>query len=337
MNNDELKNKIADVCAKTRALEAEIGKAIVGQTQVVREAVVAMIAGGHALFEGVPGLGKTLLVRSLAQAVSGSFSRVQFTPDLMPADVTGANIIVENEQGKKSFEFQEGPIFANVVLADEINRATPKTQSALLEAMQERSVTVGGKTRKLNGMFFVLATQNPLEMEGTYPLPEAQLDRFFCKVSVPYPTADELFLIAKNAPTRKKTQLAPVMTPDDVVEAGELAEQIPIADEILKTLVSIVRNTRPEEPSAPESVKRYVRYGCSPRAALSLASAAKISAMLDGRYNVSQNDLYATARSILRHRVVLNFEGLAENVSTDAIIDDVLRAQRERKGDSNDV
>lgn len=337
MSNDEIKNKLKRACDNTRALEDEIGKVLVGQRNVVREAIVAMIAGGCALFEGVPGLGKTLFIRSLAQAISGTFSRIQFTPDLMPADITGTNILVENENGRKEFQFQRGPIFANVVLADEINRATPKTQSALLEAMQEHSVTVGGETRKLEGMFFVLATQNPLEMEGTYPLPEAQLDRFFCKVAVPYPTAEELFQIAKGAPARKMTEIKPVLTPQDVLEAGALADQIPIADDVLRSIVRVVKNTRPEEPTAPDPIKRFVRYGCSPRAALALASAAKINAMLDGRYNASQEDVVNSARSILRHRIVLNFEGQAENVSTDSLVDDVLLAEKNHKLDSNNV
>ncbi len=327
-SQDELKAKLERACQKVQALEEEIGKVLVGQRQVVREATIATIAGGSVLFEGVPGLGKTLFVRSLAQAIDGEFSRIQFTPDLMPADITGSNILVEGANGQKSFEFQKGPIFANVILADEINRATPKTQSALLEAMQEHSVTVGGETRKIDGMFFVLATQNPLEMEGTYPLPEAQLDRFFCKISVPYPTTEELVKIVKNAPERNKTTLSPVLTPAEVLEIGELAEQLPIADELLETIVRVVKNTRPEEPTAPERVKRFVRYGCSPRAALALASAAKISAMLDGRYNVAEKDVIERATSILRHRIVLNFEGQAENVSTDSLVADVLSQEQ---------
>ena len=325
---DELKVKLERACEKVQALEAEIGKVLVGQHSVVREAAIATIAGGCVLFEGVPGLGKTLFVRSLAQAIGGKFSRIQFTPDLMPADITGSNIMVEDERGQKRFEFQKGPIFANVVLADEINRATPKTQAALLEAMQEHSVTVGGKTFKIDGMFFVLATQNPLEMEGTYPLPEAQLDRFFCKISVPYPMTEELVKIVKDAPSRAKTNLQQVLAPEEVLEIGELAEKIPIADELLETIARIVKNTRPEEPSAPERVKRFVRYGCSPRAAISLASAAKVSAMLDGRYNVAEKDVFERAGAILRHRIVLNFEGQAENVSTDSLVADVLSLER---------
>ncbi|MBQ9875181.1 MAG: MoxR family ATPase [Thermoguttaceae bacterium] len=328
MSPDELQEKIERARQKVRGLEEEIGKVFVGQTEVVRETIVAILAGGCVLFEGVPGLGKTLLVRSLARAIGGVFSRIQFTPDLMPADITGSNVLIENENGRKSFEFQKGPIFANVVLADEINRATPKTQSALLEAMQERSVTVGGETRKIEGTFFVLATQNPLEMEGTYPLPEAQLDRFFCKVAVPYPSVEELIRIVKSAPTRVQTEISQVMSPTDVQEIGALAEQIPIADELVESIVRVVRKTRPEESTAPDSIKRYVRYGCSPRAALALTSAAKVSALLAGRYNVSAKDVVERAPSILRHRIVLNFEGQAEGVSTDSLVADVLAAEK---------
>ncbi len=328
MSNEDLKEKLARFREKAAALEEEIGKVLVGQRQAVRETIVAAIAGGNVLYEGLPGLGKTLLVRAFAQTVGGTFSRIQFTPDLTPADVTGTNVLAENELGKKYFEFQKGPIFANIVLADEINRATPKTQSALLEAMQEHSVTVGGATRKLDGMFFILATQNPLEMEGTYPLPEAQLDRFFCKVSTPYPTSDELFDIVRLSATRDPATLRQVLTTSEVVEMGELAKTIPMADDVISLIVRIVKNTCPEEATAPERVRKFVRYGASPRAALALASAAKITAILDGRYNVAAKDVALVATSILRHRVVLNFEGRAENVSTDELIADVLRGEK---------
>lgn len=328
MSNEELKEKLNRVREKALALEEEIGKVLVGQRQVVRETIVAAIAGGNVLYEGLPGLGKTLLVRAFAQTVGGTFSRIQFTPDLTPADVTGTNILLENELGKKYFEFQKGPIFANVVLADEINRATPKTQSALLEARQEHSVTVGGATRKLEGMFFILATQNPLEMEGAYPLPEAQLDRFFCKISTPYPTNEEMFDIVRLASTRDPSTLRQVVTPEEVLEMGRLANSIPMADDLISLVVRIVKNTRPEEATAPESIRKFARYGASPRAALSLASAAKIIAALDGRYNVAAKDVKQAAPSILRHRIVLNFEGQAENVSTDELVADVLRGEK---------
>lgn len=328
MSNEELKEKLNRVREKALALEEEIGKVLVGQRQVVRETIVAAIAGGNVLYEGLPGLGKTLLVRAFAQTVGGTFSRIQFTPDLTPADVTGTNILLENELGKKYFEFQKGPIFANVVLADEINRATPKTQSALLEAMQEHSVTVGGATRKLEGMFFILATQNPLEMEGAYPLPEAQLDRFFCKISTPYPTNEEMFDIVRLASTRDPLILCQIVTPKEVLEMGRLANSIPMADDLISLVVRVVKNTRPEEATAPESIRKFARYGASPRAALSLASAAKIIAALDGRYNVAAKDVKQAAPSILRHRIVLNFEGQAENVSTDELVADVLCCEK---------
>ncbi|MBQ9801263.1 MAG: MoxR family ATPase [Thermoguttaceae bacterium] len=328
MSNEELKEKLNRVREKALALEEEIGKVLVGQRQVVRETIVAAIAGGNVLYEGLPGLGKTLLVRAFAQTVGGTFSRIQFTPDLTPADVTGTNILLENELGKKYFEFQKGPIFANVVLADEINRATPKPQSALLEAMQEHSVTVGGATRKLEGMFFILATQNPLEMEGAYPLPEAQLDRFFCKISTPYPTNEEMFDIVRLASTRDPLILCQIVTPKEVLEMGRLANSIPMADDLISLVVRVVKNTRPEEATAPESIRKFARYGASPRAALSLASAAKIIAALDGRYNVAAKDVKQAAPSILRHRIVLNFEGQAENVSTDELVADVLCCEK---------
>lgn len=328
MSNEELKEKLNRVREKALALEEEIGKVLVGQRQVLRETIVAAIAGGNVLYEGLPGLGKTLLVRAFAQTVGGTFSRIQFTPDLTPADVTGTNVLLENELGKKYFEFQPGPIFANIVLADEINRATPKTQSALLEAMQEHTVTVGGATRKLDGMFFILATQNPLEMEGTYPLPEAQLDRFFCKISTPYPTNEELFEVVRLSATRDPESLQQVATPAEILEMGELTKTIPMADELIELIVRIVKKTRPEEATAPEAIRKYARYGASPRAALALASAARINAALDGRYNVAVKDVMNSAPSILRHRVVLNFEGQAENISTDDLVLAVLKDEK---------
>lgn len=328
MSNEELKEKLNRVREKALALEEEIGKVLVGQRQVLRETIVAAIAGGNVLYEGLPGLGKTLLVSAFAQTVGGTFSRIQFTPDLTPADVTGTNVLLENELGKKYFEFQPGPIFANIVLADEINRATPKTQSALLEAMQEHTVTVGGATRKLDGMFFILATQNPLEMEGTYPLPEAQLDRFFCKISTPYPTNEELFEVVRLSATRDPESLQQVATPAEILEMGELTKTIPMADELIELIVRIVKKTRPEEATAPEAIRKYARYGASPRAALALASAARINAALDGRYNVAVKDVMNSAPSILRHRVVLNFEGQAENISTDDLVLAVLKDEK---------
>jgi MoxR-like ATPase len=316
----ELKTKLAQFCKDVRHLESEIGRVLVGQREVVRGTVIAMIAGGHVLLEGVPGLGKTLLVRTLAEAVEGKFSRIQFTPDLMPADLTGTNIMGERPDGTKRFEFQPGPVFANIVLADEINRATPKTQAALLEAMQEHSVTVGGTTHKLTGLFFVLATQNPLEMEGTYPLPEAQLDRFFCKILVPFPTADEMMGILDRTTTTAQPKVESTFPSMRILEMGLLAREIPVADDICRFAVNLVMGTHPDSPHAPAFVKKYVRFGASPRGAQSLLLAAKINAILDGRFHVAREDLKTVAAMVLRHRIILNFEGQAENIATDEVI-----------------
>lgn len=307
-------------------LRTEIGRVIVGQEEVVRGTLIAMIAGGHVLLEGVPGLGKTLLVRTLAEAVESRFARIQFTPDLMPADLTGTNVMAEQSDGTRKFEFQRGPVFANVVLADEINRATPKTQAALLEAMQEHSVTVGGVTHALNGLFLVLATQNPLEMEGTYPLPEAQLDRFFCKILVPFPNANEMVDILARTTTAATPEVEASVPAERVLEMSKLAREIPIADEIVRRGVDLVLATHPDGEHATDIVRRYVRYGSSPRGAQSLLLGGKINAILDGRFHVAWEDLRAVAPMVLRHRMILNFEGQAENISTDLVIDDLLQA-----------
>lgn len=325
MIESELREKLSFWREKIHALEDEIGKVLVGQRDVVRSALTAMIAGGHVLFEGVPGLGKTLLVRTLARTVNGTFSRIQFTPDLMPADITGTNILVDQGNGAKSFSFQPGPLFSNVVLADEINRATPKTQSALLEAMQEHSVTLCGVTHKLDGMFFVLATQNPIEMEGTYPLPEAQLDRFFCKIAVSYPSTDEMIKILDQNNGRDSVIVNAVLSPSEIFQLRENAQNIPIAPELTAYIVELVKNTHPEF-SSRESIKQFVRCGASPRAAQALLMAAKISALLDGRYNVSRGDIQKSAAMILRHRIILSFEGQAENISPDDLVAEIIRA-----------
>ena len=309
-----------------RNLEAEIGKVLVGQSDVVRNTVVAMIAGGHVLLEGVPGLGKTLLVRTLAEAVEGKFARIQFTPDLMPADLTGTNIMGDRTgDPARRFEFQKGPVFANIVLADEINRATPKTQSALLEAMQEHSVTVGGVTHRLEGLFFVLATQNPLEMEGTYPLPEAQLDRFFGKVLVPFPTMDEMVGILNRTTTGAEPKVEKTFPSQRILEMGKLARDIMVADEITRYAVELCMGTHPDHPKATPYVRKYVRFGASPRGAQAMLLGAKINAILDGRFNVAREDLKTLAPMVLRHRIILNFEGQAENVSTDKVIEELIR------------
>ncbi len=301
-------------------IETEVGKVIVGQREVIRYVLVALIAGGHVLLEGVPGLGKTMLVRTLASALNLKFSRIQFTPDLMPSDITGTMILVEDEQGRRTFQFQPGPIFANLVLADEVNRATPKTQSALLEAMQERTVTVSNTVHRLPRPFFVLATQNPIEMEGTYPLPEAQLDRFFFKLLVSFPQADELVDILNRTTTVEEPRAEPVADGGAILAMGELARGLAVATPVMDYIARLVLATHPEHPEAPDVVKRYVRYGSSPRGAQALVLGAKIMALLDGRFNVAIDDVRAVALPALRHRIILNFEGQAEGVQTDRVV-----------------
>jgi MoxR-like ATPase len=309
-----------------QAIEREVSKMIVGQKLLIRQTLVTLLANGNALLEGVPGLGKTMLVRSMAQAVDCPFSRIQFTPDLMPADIVGTNIIVEDEQGRRHFQFEAGPIFASLVLADEINRATPKTQSAMLEAMQEHSVTVAKLTRRLPEPFFVLATQNPLEMEGTYPLPEAQLDRFFFKLDVDYPSVDELVEIADRTTGVEVPQPQPVADGEAIRAMQMLARGVPIATHVTEAAARLVRATLPEDAQAPQMVRRYVNYGSSPRGMQALILGGKIHALLDGRYNVAVEDLKAAALPALRHRLILNFEAQAEGVTTDAVVEEVSAA-----------
>jgi MoxR-like ATPase len=313
-----------DFTVIAQSIEAEVSKMIVGQKELIRQALITLLANGNALLEGVPGLGKTMLVRSLAQAVDCHFSRVQFTPDLMPADIVGTNIIVEDEEGRRHFQFEAGPVFANLVLADEINRATPKTQSAMLEAMQEHSVTVAKVTRPLPEPFFVLATQNPLEMEGTYPLPEAQLDRFFFKLDVAYPSVGELVEIADRTTGVEVPQPQPVADGEMIRAMQHLARGVPIAEHVTEAAARLVRATLPYDPDAPDVVRRYVSYGSSPRGLQALILAGKIIALLDGRYNVATDDLKTVALPALRHRLILNFEAQAENVTADAIVREVV-------------
>lgn len=320
----ELRSQLEQFRVDFHRLRAEIGKVIVGQDEIVRGTLLSLLAGGHVLLEGVPGLGKTLLVRTLADALHLKFSRIQFTPDLMPADLIGTNVVLEDETGRKRFEFQQGPIFANIVLADEINRATPKTQSALLEAMQEHTVTVAGQTFRLPEPFFVLATQNPLEMEGTYPLPEAQLDRFFCKLLVKFPARAELESILDRTTNVDLPRAEPVFDGPRIIEMQHLARQIPIAEEIRSDAVRVVLGTHPEDPHATEMTTRFIRYGSSPRGAQALILASKILAIIDERFHVAREDLRTVALPVLRHRLILNFEGQAEGISTDAVIQDVL-------------
>jgi MoxR-like ATPase len=310
---------------RAAAIEAEVGRVIVGQRDLVRQTLTCLLANGHALLEGVPGLGKTLLVRTIADVIDCTFNRIQFTPDLMPADITGTNILIE-EGGSRQFRFQPGPVFANLVLADEINRATPKTQSSLLEAMQEHQVTVARNRYPLDAPFFVLATQNPLEMEGTYPLPEAQLDRFIFKVLVPFPSESDLISIVDRT-TGAETQTARrVTTAAEIVEMQRLARSVPIAPHVTAFAVSILSATHPDQPRAPQLVREYVRYGGSPRGAQALVTAGKIFALLDGRSNVSVDDIREAAMPALRHRLILNFEGEAEGITPEAVVRTILDA-----------
>jgi MoxR-like ATPase len=304
-------------------LRREVGKMIVGQEAIVEGVITCLLAEGHALLEGVPGLGKTLLVRTLSQALDLKFSRIQFTPDLMPADIVGTNILTEDESGRKSFQFQHGPVFANIILADEINRATPKTQSAMLEAMQEHSVTVAGQVRQLTEPFLVLATQNPIEMEGTYPLPEAQLDRFLFKLMVDFPTLDELGTILDRTTTSQAVEVKKVTDAETIFEMRKLAREVALADHVKDFALRTVLATHPESEHATDMVKRYVRYGSSPRGAQAIVLAGKVSALLDGRYNVSFDDIKKVAIPALRHRIILNFEGEAEGIGTDVIVRDI--------------
>ena len=310
-----------------QAIEREVKRVIVGQDEVVRSVLICILSGRHALLEGVPGLGKTMLIRTMADALELKFSRIQFTPDMQPADITGTDILEETEDGRtKVRRFQPGPVFANLLLADEINRATPKTQSALLEAMQERTVTVSNRSYTLEAPFFVLATQNPLEMEGTYPLPEAQLDRFMFKVNVFYPSVDELIAILDRTTGAETPQASKVADGKQVMALGQLALNTPIARHVSEFVARLIVATHPDDNSAPEIVKKFVRYGASPRGAQALILGGKIHALLEGRFNVAFEDIEAVAAPALRHRILLNFEGMAEGVTTDMIIRDVLRS-----------
>ena len=308
-----------------QAILREVGKVIVGQQAVVQQVLMCIISGGHALLEGVPGLGKTMLIRTLADVLDLRFSRIQFTPDLMPADIIGTNIMEEGEDGRRTFRFEAGPVFANLVLADEINRATPKTQSALLEAMQEKTVTVANARYPLAPPFFVLATQNPIEMEGTYPLPEAQLDRFLFKVDVLFPSAGDLVEIMGRTTGALAPRPEKVADGARILALGDLARGVPVASHVSQYIAQLVVATHPEEEGPPDSlVRQYVRYGASPRGAQALVLGAKVSALLAGRYNVAFEDVQAVAHAALRHRLLLNFEGLAEGIRTDDVIDDLL-------------
>lgn len=310
-----------------QAVETEVKRVIVGQDDVVRAVLICIIAGRHALLEGVPGLGKTMLIRTIADALNLRFARIQFTPDMQPADITGTDILEDSEDGRsKVRRFQPGPVFANLVLADEINRATPKTQSALLEAMAEKTVTVANHTYRLEPPFFVLATQNPLEMEGTYPLPEAQLDRFMFKVNVTFPSKDELIAILDRTTGSETASAGKVADGAQVIDMGALALTTPVATHVTEYVARLVLATHPNTPEAPTLVRQYVRYGASPRGAQSLILGAKINALLEGRFNVAFDDIAAIAASALRHRLLLNFEGLAEGITPDQVVAEALKS-----------
>jgi MoxR-like ATPase len=310
-----------EFAAQIEAIEQEIATVIVGQKELVRAVVLGMLCEGHVLLEGVPGLGKTLLLRTLGEALSVEFGRVQFTPDLMPADIVGTNVLQEG-----TFRFHRGPVFANVVLADEINRATPKTQSAMLEAMQERRVTLGGATHDLPRPFFVMATQNPLEMEGTYPLPEAQLDRFLFKVMVPFPSIDDLVAILQRTTTEEAPVVSPLAGADVLMAMVDMVRRVPAATHLLRYAATLVRATHPEGDSALDTVKRYVRYGASPRGAQAMVLGGKALALVEGRLNLSGDDVRTVAPLALRHRLVLGYEAVADGIGADDVIDEILAA-----------
>lgn len=311
--------------AYAEKIETEVGRVIVGQNDVVRHVLVSILAGGHVLLEGVPGLGKTMLIRTLGEVLDLKFSRIQFTPDMMPADILGTEIL-SDQNGKREFRFRQGPLFANLILADEINRATPKTQSALLEAMQEGSVTVAQQTYRLEEPFFVLATQNPLEMEGTYPLPEAQLDRFFFKVNVNMPNVTEMVEIMDRTTGKESPSANKAVSGAEILQMRELARGVPMASHVKDFVARLVLATHPEDPHASPLTKKYVRYGVSPRGAQALALGAKVTALLSGRFNVAFDDIKAVAPAALRHRMLLNFDGLADGVKTDDVISELVSA-----------
>ena len=321
----ETEERIEDFCRRFKTLEDEIAKVIVGNEAVIRGILFSLLGRGHVLLEGIPGVGKTRIVRTLSDVLHLDFSRIQFTPDLMPGDILGSHVVYESEDGRKTLDFKQGPIFAHIVLADEINRATPKTQSALLEAMQERSVTVGDKTHVLDDPFFVLATQNPLEMEGTYPLPEAQLDRFFFKLKVEYPDAEGLHTIMDRTTRSEEPQANQIVTDREVLEMRETVRSVPIARPVQDYAIRLTLATQPPHPTAPETIRRFVRYGSSPRGTQALVVAGKVNALIEGRTYVACEDIQAVAMPSLRHRLLLNFEGEAERVDPDDLLRELLK------------
>lgn len=307
-----------------RKVQEEVSRFIVGQDDIIEDVLISIICGGHVLLEGVPGVGKTSLVNALSKALSIDFKRIQFTPDLLPSDVIGTQVLVDKGD-RKVLEFQPGPIFCNLLLADEINRATPKTQSALLESMQEKTATVANTTHSLPQPFFVLATQNPIENDGTYPLPEAQLDRFFFKLDVGLPSHEDFNEILNRTGGKTQPTVNAVAQGEDVLKMGEIIKEVPLAPDVQSYLVTVVRATHPEDSSATSQVKNFVRNGASPRAGQAMLSAARAKALLDGRFHVSKDDVRAVAHQALRHRIILSFEGEAEGVNTDDLIDEICK------------
>ncbi|MDY4079914.1 MAG: MoxR family ATPase [Clostridium sp.] len=318
---------IENTALKIKECKEEIGKGIIGQKEIIDNVLIAIFSGGNVLLEGMPGLGKTQLVKTISKVLNLKFSRIQFTPDLMPADVVGTNLIVKENDSTK-FKFEEGPVFTNLLLADEINRATPKTQSALLEAMGEKSVTVGKVTYDMPKPFMVLATQNPIEQEGTYPLPEAQLDRFQFKVKVDFPSLDELSKIIDLTLGKEEEEINSVLNDKEILEMKEAIKEIPIADAVKEYALKIILATHPEVKEGHELSKKYVEVGASPRAAQGLISGAKVKAVMEGRYNVSFDDIKYIAYPVLRHRIILNFEGITEGITEEYIIEKILEDLR---------
>ena len=325
MTNEVNVQKINMFSEKIAKIKEELAKDVVGQADIIDGVITAIISGGNVLLEGVPGVGKTRLVRSLGRVLSLPFSRIQFTPDLMPSDVTGANIVEKDENGRLETKFRPGPIFANLVLADEINRATPKTQSAMLEVMQEHKVTVGNDTYKLDEPFFVLATENPIEQDGTYPLPEAQMDRFVFKLIVDYPTNEELVGIVKMTQKTMEETAEAVVNGEEILEMRALASEVPVCDEVLYYAVNMVSNTHPVSDDCAPSAKKYLKYGASPRAAQGLITCAKVRALMQGRYNVSYEDIDALAYPILRHRIKINYTAINDKLSVDDVISLIIK------------